>query len=87
MNPNRDGETVLRTDCRIVVRGHLTADEVRRLTGLVGYARHAWWRHAYVPFRQGQLIAAPRGRFVEARGKGRGAFAVTILNIRRTHEN
>jgi len=82
MNP-RDGETILQTEQRIVVRGHFSDEEMRRLTGWSGEIRHAWWRHAYIPLRQCQLIAVPRGRFVEARKKGRGAFAVTILNIRR----
>ena len=81
---DRDGEFILKTDHRIVVRGHLSADEMQRLTGWSGDIRHAWWRHAYTPARQRMLIAVPRGRFVESRrGKGRGAFAVTILNIRR----
>jgi len=79
---NRDGEIVLQTAHRLVVRGHLTTEEVRRLTGAVGSARQTWWRYAYTPLRQRQLITVPRGRFVEARGKGPGAFKVTVLDLR-----
>lgn len=82
MNP-RDGEIILQNDRSVVVRGHLTEAEMQRLTGWSGSARHTWWRHAYTPWRQRQLMPTPRGRFVEARKKGRGAFAVTILIIRR----
>jgi len=79
----RDGEVLDRNDIRIVVRGHFTEAEMQRLTGRVGFCKRTWWRHAYTPRRQRQLIAVKRGRFVEARKPGRGAFAVTVLVIRR----
>jgi len=79
----RDGEVLDSNDIRIVVRGHFTAEEMQRLTGKVGFAKRTWWRHAYTPLRQRQLIPVRRSRFVEARKPGRGAFAVTVLVIRR----
>jgi len=79
----RDGEIVVRDERRIVVRGHLSAEEMRRLTGWSGIVRHELWRHAYVPLRQRQLIPTPRGTYVHARRHGPGAFEVTILDIRR----
>ncbi len=84
MSIDRTGEIIMNTPDRIVVRGHLTAEEMRRRTGWSGYVQQTWWRHAYMPLKQRQLIAVPRGKYVNARRAGKGAFAVTILDIRRT---
>ena len=65
---------------RVVVRGHLSADEFFRATGRSGAIRHVYWRHAFTPYAQHQLFHVPRSRYVEARGKGRGAFPVTIMD-------
>jgi len=80
-----DGEILIKTDDRIVVRGHFSPDEMQRLTGFQGSIRQTHWRHAYSPLKQQQLIATPRGKYVQARKKGPGAFAVTVLDINRKH--
>lgn len=78
------GEFLIKTENRMVVRGHFNPDEMQRLTGFQGVVRQQFWRHAYTPWKQQQLIQAERGRYVQARKKGPGAFAVTILDINRT---
>jgi len=79
------GEILINTPSRIVVRGHFNPQEMQRLTGFQGGIRQEYWRHAYSPWKQQQLIATERGRYVKARKKGPGAFAVTILDIDRKH--
>ena len=78
-----DGEFLIKTGERIAVRGHFSPEEMQRLTGFQGSVRQMYWRHAYTPLKQQQLIATPRGKYVRARKKGPGAFAVTILDIVR----
>ncbi len=76
-------EILLRTPQRVVVRGHLSEREVRQITGCAsGIVRHLYWRHAFTQYRQPLLFEVPRSRYVEARGKGRGAFPVTVLDVR-----
>jgi len=76
------GERLLSTPGHIVVRGHFSTTEMRRLTGWPrGYVRHMLWRYTYIPLRQRQLFAAPRGRYVPASHPGPGAFPVTIIDI------
>lgn len=78
----RDGEIVLETAQMIVVRGHYNPEEMQRRTGFQGGVRQSYWRHADPRYPERKAIVAPNGRFVRSR-KGRGAFAVTILNIIR----
>jgi len=75
---------LLRRSDRIVVRGHVSADEFHDITGWRGVVRHVYWRHAFVPYTQRQLFRVERSRYVEAhKGKGPGAFPVTIMDLRR----
>jgi len=73
---------LLRTHERIVVRGHVSAADVHRLTGWRGVVRHVYWRHAFTPYAQRQLFQVQRSRYVEAHKKGPGAFPVTVMDLR-----
>lgn len=80
---NNEGEIIIENQNRIVVRGHFSPEEMQRRTGFIGSVQQTYFRHAYTPWRQKQLFVAPRSKYVRARKKGRGAFAVTVLYLEK----
>jgi len=79
----REGEILLDTSARIVVRGHYNPEEMQRRTGFQGNVVNTYWRAHNPKYTTREPIKTEKGNYVRVRRKGRGSFPVTMINIIR----